>query len=129
SGGSGGSGGSGARDGGAKDAPAGKLDGGTDTGNPGAGGNSVMGTVMGKPVNSVSTALWRGKPDFPAANTLVFLFEKPITGAEIGMPGWDIPANRAGNQVLELKMGLPTVGGTVPMTFTVRPPTPMGMAA
>jgi hypothetical protein len=127
-GGPGGSGG--ATDAAAHDGPGARLDGGppADGANQG-GGNSIAGMVMGKPFNAVATALWGGRPDFPNTNTLIFLFEKPIACAAIGAPGWDVPAAQAGNQVLEIKMGIPTAGGTTPMTFTVRPPTPMGMAS
>jgi hypothetical protein len=131
SGGSGGTAGrdaSAGRDGPAVDGPAPRLDGGApDQGNPPPAGNSVTGMVNGMPFNMASNALWIGMPDAPATSSVVFLFQGPVTCAAIATAGWD--ARVANGQVIELKMGIPTSSGTVPMSFTVRLGNAMGTVA
>jgi hypothetical protein len=75
-------------------------------------GNSITGSVNGKPFNTVSNALYAGKPDDPAS-TVVFMFEAPVQCSEIGAVGWDTRVMN-GSQVLELKLM-----GTAPMVYTV----------
>ncbi len=83
--------------------------------------------AAGRPFDVVATAFWIGKPDF-AESTVVMMFEMPIRCSQISKMAWDA-AHGSTNQVVEMKLGVPTVGGTVPMTFKVRMPNPMGSVA
>ncbi len=90
--------------------------------------STISGMVTaGRPFNNVATAYWIGKPDF-AESTVVMMFEMPIRCSEISMMAWDA-MHGSSNQVLEMKLGIPTKGGALPMTFNVRMPNPMGSVA
>ena len=84
----------------------------------GATGSTVTGSVNGTtPFGTVATALWIGAAD-SAATTVVYLFNKSVTCAELSPAGWDARITD-NTEVLELKMY-----GTAPASYAVTPTLP-----
>jgi hypothetical protein len=77
----------------------------------GGGSGSIAGAVDGMPFVAVATAFVGSTPD-SAQTTVVFVFSKPVSCADLATPGWDRRI-ADGTQLLELK-----IFGRDPGTFT-----------
>ncbi len=77
----------------------------------GGGSGSISGSADGSPFTTVATSYVIGAPD-STATTVVFVFSKPVTCAELGQSGWDRRIANAA-QFLEIKFF-----GNAPGTFT-----------
>lgn len=76
-------------------------------------GSTVTGSVTGTtPFGAVATSLWIGAAD-SAATTVVYLFNKSVTCAELSPAGWDARITD-NTEVLELKMY-----GNAPASYSV----------
>lgn len=75
------------------------------------GSGTVSGSPDGTAFDTVATAYLLGAPDSPNT-TVVYIFSKPVSCADIGSPGWDTRITN-GTQFLEMK-----IFGSAPGTFT-----------
>lgn len=84
-----------------------------DTGpaSDGAGGNTITGTINGKPF-PVSKSHWIGLPDPGSPPTIFLLLEPALTCSDISQPLWDKPLG--GEQVLEI-----AVDGTTAKAYQI----------
>jgi hypothetical protein len=106
---------------------AGGMMGSGGSGGSAAGGNTISGTVHGKPFTKIGAAYMIGMPDKDPNGltvTVIYLFESAFPCSKFSKVGWDVPGNLGNIQVVEMRALGPTPG-----TFkVVGPPPPTAMA-
>ena len=89
----------------------GNIDAPTPTPDAPAGSNTITGMMNGTNFNTVGASYWIGKPDVPATDTVVYMFDRAVACNQMTAAGWDA-ALPAGTQILEMKMN-----GKTPATY------------
>jgi hypothetical protein len=77
------------------------------------GSGTLQGKAGGKTVDKVAAAYLIGQGDDPAHTTVVYVFDTPVTCADISSPGWDTRVTNA-TGALEMKLI-----GTTPAKYPV----------
>lgn len=79
----------------------------------------ISGKVGGKSVDTVAAAYFIGQGDDPAHTTVVYVFDTPVTCADLGSAGWDQRITD-GTGALEMKL-IGTRPGTYAVAASVTP--------
>ncbi len=113
-----------------------------DSVDAGSGNGVASGTIDSRAFDVVADSWWIGTPDDPARTRVIYVFDKPVTCAQISKTGWDTVVSDK-TQSLEFKLigtkpsnypvaanGMPATGeASVNYTLTARTGTPAETAA